>query len=123
LDSVGDLSVASSNTVSSSGSDNSDPLKEKEKGGPGDAAFLKGIAMSGGVVVAMMFLAGPIMKLFKKCFDNNDDTPVPDMGMQNEVLRSPARSVLNRAGQAAQEGAHQSSRSMKGAFALQKDIL
>jgi hypothetical protein len=116
-----DLSVSSSNTASSC--DHSDPLKEKEKEGPGDAAMLKKIALSGGVVVAVMFLAGPIMKLFRKCFNGNDDTPIPDTGAQNEILNAPARGALNRGGQVAQEGAHQSSRSsIKGALTLQKDL-
>jgi hypothetical protein len=121
--SAGDISVSSSNTASSSDSDNSDPLKEKEKEGPGDAAMLKKIALSGGVVVAVMFLAGPIMKLFRKCFNRNEDTPIPDTGAQNEILKAPARGVLDRGGQVAQEGAHQSSRSsIKGALTLQKDL-
>jgi hypothetical protein len=120
--SVGDLSVSCSNTSSSSDSYNSDPLKEKEKEGTGDAQVLKDMSVSGGISVAIISLAGPIMNLFKKLFNKNDDTPVPDAGAQKEVLQAPARGALNRGGQAAQEGAHQSSRSFKGALALQNSI-
>jgi hypothetical protein len=113
---IRDLSVVSSDTASSSDSD-------REKEGPSDAYYMKRIGVTGGITVAIMFLAGPIMKLFKKCFNQSDDTPVPDAGAPNEVLKAPARSPLNRRGEVAQEGAHQSSsQSIKGALALQKDL-
>jgi hypothetical protein len=120
--SVGELTVSSGNSASSSDSDESGPLKEKEKEGPGDAQLLKGLAVSGGISVAIMFLAGPIMKLLKKCCSKNDNTPVPDTGAQQEALKSSTRGALNRGGQVAQEGAHQSTRSVKGALAIQKDL-
>jgi hypothetical protein len=120
--SAGDLSVSSCNSASSYDSDKSDALKEKGKGGSGDAQLLTGLAVSGGISVAIMFLAGPIIKLLKKCCNKNDNTPVLDMGAQNEVLKSPARGALNRGGHVAQEGAHQSTRTAKGALAIQKDI-
>jgi hypothetical protein len=97
-------------------------LKNKEKQGTGDAQALKSVAVLGGITVAILFSAGPIMKLFKNIFNKNDDNLVPDTGAQNDVLQAPARGALNRGGQLAQEGAHQSSRSIKGAVALQKDI-
>jgi hypothetical protein len=120
---IRDLSVVSSDTASSSDS-------EKEKEGPSDAYYMKRIGVTGGITVAIMFLAGPIMKLFKKCFNQSDDTPVPDTcGAQNEVLKAPGRSALNRGGEFAQKSVHQSSQSIhqsshsiKGALSLQKDI-
>jgi hypothetical protein len=105
--------VSSYNSASSSDRDKSDPLKEKEKEGWGDEQLLTGIAVSRGIAVAFLFLAGPIIRLLNKCFNKNDNTPVPDTGAQNE---------LKRGGQVAQEGAHQSTRSAKGALAIQKDI-
>jgi hypothetical protein len=123
LISAGDLSVSSSSAASSSDSDESDPLKDKEKEDSGVAQVLQGIAASWGISVAIMFLTGPIMKLFKRIFNKNDDTTVPDTGAQNEALQAPARGALNRGGELAQEGAHESSRSsITGALAPQKDI-
>jgi hypothetical protein len=120
--SAGDLSVSSCNSASSSDRDKSDPLKEKETEGWGDVQLLTGVAVSRGIAVAIMFLAGPIVKLLKKCCDKNEDTPVPDTGTQNEVLKSPGRGALNRGGQLSQEGAHQSTRTANEELAIQKDI-